>query len=160
LRAQHPARGIEPHQLGVLRRADLHLGFDGRPLAGHFDHELLAVDAVRRGCTVDLRPHERQAVAIETQRPVVRAVAFDAERGANASPFRIEVELEAHLRHEPVGRPIILAADRNVGGRERGFRSGLGVGKRRGANIGHDRDLSAADDRNNPRAGASVRCRR
>jgi len=84
----------------------------------------------------------------------VLAVALDFERRADSRPLDPEIEVEMDFRHQPVGRAVILAADRDVGRGGRSFRRDGGVGGG-GADIEHWADLSARGERNNPRSGAS-----
>ncbi len=56
-----------------------------------------------------------EVVAVQPQRPVVTAIADDVEACADAGAFRVEIEVETNLRDQPVGRSIILAADRDMG---------------------------------------------
>ena len=137
LRAQHSARGIEAHQLGIGGRVDLDFGLDRRAVALDLDHELRPVHPP---LAVGLDRDELQGVAVEPERPVVLAVALDIERRPNPRPARVQIEVEADLGDQPVRRAIVFAANRDMGWGRRRFGRGLGVGE--GGYVSHgDRDL-------------------
>ena len=130
LGAEHAARGIEAHQLGVGRGVDLDLGLDRRSVAGDVDDELRR----RPSRCVDRLPStltdERLSSSPSSRsgRSCV-AVALDAQRCADPRPLGAEVEVEPDFGHQPVGRAVILAADRDMG--RRGRRFGRGLRRRR-----------------------------
>ena len=117
LGAEHAARGVEAHQLGVGRGADLDFGLDRRAVAGNVDDQLLAVHAVRgRRCPstltdTQLRARRRRAAAAGHGSPLRSTFSVARTRVRSGA----EVEVEPDLRHQPVGRAIILAADRDMG---------------------------------------------
>ena len=114
LGAEHPVRRIKAHQLGVGGRADFDLGLDRGVIVRHLDDELLAVEAMRDVGTVELHRNQLEVAPVEAQRPGVLAVPFNGEGRAHSRALGVEIELEADLRHQPIGRAIILAADRQV----------------------------------------------
>ena len=135
LRAQHPARFVEAHQLGVCRRMDDDFGLDGRALPGNVDDQAWAIHPP--GDVPAIHEHERgrNLVPVQLQRPVVIAVANDLQHCPDPRRFTIEREVERNLRHQPVGWAIILAADGHMGWRGRRLGNGLCVGK--SSYVGH-----------------------
>ena len=105
--------------------------------AGELDDELGPSIRQLPSAPSTLTDERLELVAVEPQRAVVIAIALDGQRRAHPRPLDAEVEIELDLGHQPVGRPIILAPDRDMGGRRRRFGDGLGVGERGGANVGH-----------------------
>src|SRR5437868_11717390 len=67
-----------------------------------------------------------ELVTVEAEGPVVIAIADDLKRSTDDRAVRIEVELEPDLRHQPIGRTIVLAVNGGVGWRG-GFGSGADV---------------------------------
>ena len=130
LRAQHSARGVEAHQLGVGRRADLDFGLNRRLARRKIDDELRIFEPPLAVLAIDTNREELQVASVELQRAVMVAVALDRQRGADVRPLRIEIEFEADFRDQPIGRAIILAAYCDVLRGEGCFGSGLGVWER------------------------------
>ena len=142
LRAEHSARRVKAHKLGIGGGPDLDLGLDGRAACRNVDDELIALEAVVRIHAVQLHRNQLHFGAIEPKRAGVFTVALDLQRCADSRALGVEVEVEPDLRHQPVRWPVVLAADRDVRRGRRCFRRGLRVGQRGGAaDIGHDGGL-------------------
>ena len=114
LGAEHPARGIEAHQLGVGARARsaTSVSTDVR-VAGQIDQQ---VGPSIRQSSAAPAPSTATASGVSPSPSSrsgwrVRAVAPHRQRRADARRGGIELEIERDLRHQPVGRAIILAAD-------------------------------------------------
>src|SRR5205085_11805996 len=108
---------------------------------------------------VDLHRDELEPIPIEPKLPVVIAIALDAQAGAHPGPVGVEVEVEADLGHEPVGRAVILAADRGMRRRRRRLGRGFAVGK--GTYVCHrPAALSWLNARHNPSAMTAAANRR
>ena len=89
LGAEHAVRGIEAHQLGVGRGMDVDLGLDRRSVAGNVEYQRRTVHPVLgRSWPSTLTDTSFELVAVEPQRPVMVAVALDAQRRADACPSR------------------------------------------------------------------------
>ena len=131
LGAKDFAGSIKTHQSCVGRRVDLDLGLDCRFLAGQRNNQRRTVHPPFRILAVDRDPDRHDPIAVEPQRPVVGPVALDNELGAHSRRLRIEVERQLDVRHEPVGRSVILAPDGDMGGALRSFRihSDIGHGR-------------------------------
>ena len=78
---------------------------------------------------IDLDRDRFEAVAVEPERAVVIAIAFDLQCRPDDGPLGIEREVERDVGHQPVGRAIILAADGGVLRRNRGFGIGIAGGQ-------------------------------
>ena len=111
LRAQIAARRIESHQLRIAVGVDGDLGLDAMFAARQVDLERVAVHppvVVRHA--IDQHRERHLPVAVEPQRPIVRARPGDVEHGGHARRRRVEVEVEGNVGDKPIGRLIILAS--------------------------------------------------
>jgi len=113
-------------------------GVGSGALASCASRELVAhVHAVLGRLSVDADGHQLQLIAVQAKRAVVRAVALDAQSCTDTRHLQPEVEVEVDLRHQPVGRAVVLTADCDVSWRGRRFGHGLRVGRGGGADIEH-----------------------
>ena len=137
LRAQHPAGCVEAHQLGVRGRMDDRL------------RSATVARSPEMSMTRRAPSHPPGDVpAIDPSTSVGVSSSPSSFSGLSCSPLRTtssiartrvvsrsSVEVERDLRHQPVGRAIILAADGHMGRRGRRLGNGLCVGK--SSYVGH-----------------------
>ena len=127
LGAQHPVRGIEPHQLAVGRGVQMRLDRHLMRVAGQRQQQVRSAHApALGGLAVDHQVHHRDIVAAQVQRLVARRIGVlpHRQRGSHLGQFGAKFEFQRDVGHQPRGRLIIEAADR-VGRR----RLGRGVGQ-------------------------------
>ena len=111
LRAQDAVRRVQPHQLRVLLRRDRDLDLDQMRLTGQRHDQPLAVDApVVHQRPVDAYRERFLARAVKPERLRMRAAPLDREPAPHDRPRGVEVEIERHFGHQPLGRAVILAA--------------------------------------------------
>ena len=84
-----------------------------------------------------------QSIAIKTKRHIASHafIPLNLEHASDQRALPVQREIERDLRDEPIRRPIVLAANGDVGRGKRCFRSDFGV--RHGSNIGHRADLGS-----------------
>ena len=124
LGAEHAARFIEAHQLGVGAGHDLDLGLDRGAVALDRDLEHVMLEPVIDPLAVHRDAADVQPLGVEPERQPMVAVALDLERRAHPGPLGVELELEGDFGDQPLRRPIILAPD--DGRRRNGGRAGVG----------------------------------
>ena len=111
LGAQHPVRGIEPHQLRVARWIERGFKRHLVRLTGQIDQQFGALHPPRvAGCAVDQHARRGQPVAIEAKH-MRSAIAADRKLGGDPRRCNSQRKIERNLGHQPRRRLIIGAAD-------------------------------------------------